>query len=301
MTLNLYLLLALAGLGPLGLSGSPQEPVEKPAPEVPAKKDKHLKQWPKLKSLPEGKTQVTRLRKARTEEMGTQAHAALVHMGAGVAPLLIAGLGKERNLEAQTRMVTVLDLVTDGTHTRLIEPAFGNRTLIVRVWSLRRTALFPDSALQAAAEKALVAARKRKRGTDEEIEDERFAAALASGAAGSLEGFDILGLMASKHWGKEGVSLRTALEGTRGAAASKLCAEGLSGERQAVVQSLRMLAGCGDDSVLGQVAAHLDSTDNSIRVEAINTCRGLVDGDPPLPRLSAFQAIELAKEWRARL
>jgi hypothetical protein len=62
-----------------------------------------------------------------------------------------------------------------------------------------------------------------------------------------------------------------------------------------------MLAGCGDDSILTAVGKHLASTDNSILVEAINACRGIVDGSLPLPRLSAFQAIELAKEWRARL
>jgi hypothetical protein len=233
--------------------------------------------------------------------MGVLAHASLLKQGAGVAPLLIAGLGKERSPKAQARMIAVLDLVTDGSHTRLIAPSFENKKRIVRLWSLRRTALFPDKALKAEADKALQAARKLKRGTEQEIKQEQFAAALATAAGGSLTGFDLLGELASKHWGEEGGAVRTALEGVRGAEASKLCASGLSGERRTVVQALRMLAGCGNDSVMVAVSEHLASTDNSILVEAINACRGIVDGNPPLPRLSAFQAIELAKEWRARL
>jgi len=297
MIQSLFLLLSLAGL--------PREespvPRQEPAPEAPEKKPGHLKEWPKLKSLPQARGDLTRLRKARTEEMGLLAHASLLKQGAGIAPLLIAGLSKERNPKAQARMIAILDLVTDGSHTRLIAPSFQSKKRIVRIWSLRRTALFPDKALKAQADKALQAARKLKRGTEEEITEEQFAAALASAAGGSLKGFDLLGELASKHWGEEGEAVRTALEGVRGKEASTLCASGLNGERRAVVQSLRMLAGCGDDSILMAVGKHLANTDNSILVEAINACRGIVDGSLPLPRLSAFQAIELAKEWRARL
>ena len=67
------------------------------------------------------------------------------------------------------------------------------------------------------------------------------------------------------------------------------------------VAGLRLLAGCGDASALAAVGRHLDSSDNSIRIEAINACRGIVDGDPPLARLSAFEAIEVAKKWKGRL
>ena len=45
----------------------------------------------------------------------------------------------------------------------------------------------------------------------------------------------------------------------------------------------------------------LDETDNSIRIEAINALRGIVDGDQPIDKLSAFQAIEVANEWKGKL
>jgi len=64
---------------------------------------------------------------------------------------------------------------------------------------------------------------------------------------------------------------------------------------------LRMLAGCGDASALPPIRKYLDDDDNQIRVAAINACRGIVDGDPPLEQLPVFEAIETAKKWKDRL
>ena len=36
-------------------------------------------------------------------------------------------------------------------------------------------------------------------------------------------------------------------------------------------------------------------------IDAINACRVLVAGEPPLDRISVFEAIELAKAWKAKL
>jgi len=48
------------------------------------------------------------------------------------------------------------------------------------------------------------------------------------------------------------------------------------------------------------VKRELDSTDNSIRIAAINAMRGIVDGDLPIANLPVFEAIELAKKWKER-
>ena len=58
--------------------------------------DERLAEWPALDKdqAKTVKTDVSRLRKARTEEMADQAHAALVDVGAGCAPSLITALGK---------------------------------------------------------------------------------------------------------------------------------------------------------------------------------------------------------------
>lgn len=268
-----------------------------------ADEPERLEAWPKLEDAALAKREVARLRKARTEEMGAQAHAALVELGAGCAPLLMTVVEKEKGSEARARAVAVLELVTDARHTRLIAEGFTSRSASLRSWSLARTAAFPDPELQAAAESALAAARKRKakKGEEEELDAERRAAALAATASGSLDGLPELTELARDDWGDWGSAVRTALEGARGPEASAAVVATLAGERRATVAGLRLLAGCGDASALAAVGQHLDSSDNSIRIEAINACRGIVDGDPPLARLSAFEAIEVAKKWKGRL
>jgi len=268
-----------------------------------ADEPERLEAWPKLEDAALAKREVARLRKARTEEMGAQAHAALVELGAGCAPLLMTVVEKEKGSEARARAVAVLELVTDARHTRLIAEGFTSRSASLRTWSLGRTAAFPDPRLQAAAESALTAARKRKakKGEEDELDAERRAAALAATASGSLDGLPELTALARDDWGDWGSAVRTALEGARGPEASAAVVATLAGERRGTVAGLRLLAGCGDASALAAVGQHLDSSDNSIRIEAINACRGIVDGDPPLARLSAFEAIEVAKKWKGRL
>ena len=118
--------------------------------------------WPKLDaaSAEKVKLEVERLRKARTPEMGAAARDALVAAGAGVAPGLIAGLGREEDREARERIVDVLERVTTAEHSRLLADEFaarapaegakkpttagGSPSPVVRKWALRRVATFLD-------------------------------------------------------------------------------------------------------------------------------------------------------------
>ena len=81
MILSLALLLA-----PTAPSPSLALPTPGPAARA-AKRGREqrelLEAWPKLEDAALAKREVARLRKARTEEMGAQAHAALVELGAG--------------------------------------------------------------------------------------------------------------------------------------------------------------------------------------------------------------------------
>jgi hypothetical protein len=73
-------------------------------------------------------------------------------------------------------------------------------------------------------------------------------------------------------------------------------------KRKTKVAGLRLIAACGEkESAKHLVLPFLDENDNSLRVAAINALRGIVDGDPPLNKLSVFEAIERANKWKARL
>ena len=287
-------LLALAAVLLLGL-----------APAASALQDdevRRLEAWPELpqdlkKSV---KTDIERLRKARTEAMGAEARAALTRAGAGVAPQLLAKLGKERDEAAVARIEAVLDAVTGPAHTRLLAAEFGNRSQAVRTWTLLRAASFPDAGTKAEAEKALAKASQVKE-PEQADKLEHLAAALATTAAGSLEGLEHLQKRAEKSWGKYGARMRTALEGVRGPRASELLCGKLDGDRSAQIAALNLLGGCGDKSATARIKPYLSNTDNSLRIAAINALRGIVDGDPPLERLPVFEAIELAKKWQGRV
>ncbi|MCC6405981.1 MAG: hypothetical protein IT453_02360 [Planctomycetes bacterium] len=288
-----------------------QAPAPQEKPEV-----VRAESWPKLDAAVTDKVKldVERLRKARTPEMGAQALDALSQVGAGVAPMLIAALGREEDDGARKRIVEVLEKVTGPEHTRLFAAEFAAKSPEVRKWALRRAAGFLDPGIVKPAEAALERARKglEKKDTDK---DELLRAAIACASAGSLAGFEVLQSNAYDAWGKYGVEAHVALGGVRGAAATKLAASKLepkdhpkpndpalkAADRARIVGTLRLLAGCGDDSAVAVVKPFLDSNDNTVRIAAINAVRALLDHEPPLVDLPVFDAVEMAKKLKARL
>jgi len=261
-----------------------------------------LEAWPELSrdQAKTVKTDISRLRKARTEEMGDQAHEALVAVGAGCAPDLIVALGKEKGEEARDRIVNVLDLVTGAPHTRLLARSFDDKSVNVRIWCGRRAALFPDPGIRAAADEALARVSKSKQPARGEV----AAAALAATSAGSTEGLNELFEHAVKNWGKYGKSIRIACDGVRGEAANAMAVGYLTGtdERAERVAAIRLLGGCGtEEGALQHLRPLLDSNDSTLRIATINALRGIVDDEMPLARLSVFDSIEQAKTWKQRI
>ena len=293
----------------------PQKPAPKPAAPPPAaaptqdKSDvERLAAWPTVdgKTLDAMRVDIERLRKARTPEMGDQAHAALIAVGAAVVPELLPVLAKERDEQARTRVVDALTELTTAAHTRLLAPEFANKSREVRTWVMRRCGQFPDSALQPQAEAALQKALSAVPKADDRddvaaVTEERYAASLCVTAAGSIKALPALEKWVLESWGKRGVEMRAAFEAVRGKDATdyanKLVADP---DRKRIVAGLNMLAGCGTHDALKTVKPQLDSTDNSIRIAAINAMRGIVDRAPPIANLPVFEAIELAKKWKER-
>ncbi len=274
-----------------------------PAQERPA--IERLSAWPTLDPKAAGAlTQdLEKVRKAATPEMEEAGEAGVLAAGAAAAPALINALGKEKDIQARLRLETLLDTVTGAAHTRLLAAEFAHKSPHVRAWVLRRVALFPDAQVRELADKAFerAAAAHAKKPDAEGAAEELYLASLCAASAGSSAGFEHLVRAATENWGKRGGELRVALEGLRGdAATEKLLPLASDSDRKKVVAALNLLSGCGSRKAFDAVRPHLDSADNSIRVAAINAMRGIVDGDPPIEKLSAFDAIELAKKWKER-
>jgi hypothetical protein len=263
--------------------------------------------WPKLegeaaKSL---KAQIERLRRANSPQMAEEASAALCAAGPGIVPELLPALGHEKDPAAVARVEAVLLAVTGPQHAGLLAKEFLARAPQVRAFALERAACFQDAQLREAALSALAKARAAHHKSGPEVRlslRELEAAALCATSAGALDGFDVVCQMARDRWGARRQALFTALRGVRGDAAAAKAKELLdTKDRQAIVAGLNVLSGCGTQSHTAWVAPFLDSTDNSIRIAAINACRGIVEDQGPIETLPVFEAVELAKKWKARL
>jgi hypothetical protein len=289
---------------PLALALMVPSPPPFPAAREAAEEEvERLSAWPELdtEARKQVDLEVERLRKARTNEMGESATAALIGVGAGAAPRLLKALEKERDEGASARLIEVLVAVTGPAHTRLLADSFADKSEAVRTFCLRRVGQLPDPGVRAAAEAAWTAASKRAPRTSA---PELYAAALCATSAGSQVGLEQLFASARESWNENGVEMRRALEAVRGREAAGAVEQLLNkagGERTQLVAGLHLLAGCGDPTSAKLARSFLEHEDHSVRLAAINALRGIVDGDPPLEKLPVFEAIEHANQWKKRL
>lgn len=258
----------------------------------------YLTEWPKPKNKEQLQTDIERLIKAAIPEMAEGGRQGLLSEGTAAVPFMLERYGRERNEDALKRMKEVMIAITKPEQTHLLAKDFTSRDLQHRVFALWRTAAFPDPVNKAAAEAAW--AKVQKQGEKAEP-DEHYAAALCATSTGSLLALEAIFEYETKSWAKKGAEMRVALEAVRGPEATAIVVPKLELERKFRLGALRMLAGCGDKTVAPRMRPLLDETDNELRVLAINALRGIIDGDAPLDQLSAFEAIEMAKKWKARL
>lgn len=294
-TLSALAFLAL----PLAAAGRQEAVPAQEAPKPAATKIEYLTAWPKPADKDQLLSDVERLVKSRTPEMGTQAHEALLAVGAAAVPYLLDRYGKEKDEGAHQRLHDILVEMIKADQTRLLAKSFESRNLHERVMALWRAGLFPDKEIRTAAEAAWTRVEKQGEKADAE---ERYAAALCACSAGCIKGLDTLIAQALKKWDKRGPEMRVALEGVRGPEATAVLAKRLDDpDRKTRVAALRLLGGCGDKTIVGKIKPLLDESDNSLRVAAINALRGIVDGQLPDETLSSFDAIAEAKKWKERL
>lgn len=294
------LFLALASFAPIVRA---EDPPKKPEPAKTAPKAvERLTAWPKPADKDQVLTDIERVCKAHIPEMAEEGKNGLVAAGASAVPFVLERYGREREEDAKKRLFEILVATTGAEHTRLLAKEFGNKDLPARTFALWRAAQFPDAEIRKEADAAWT--RVQKQGAKADV-DERYAAGLCCASTGSIVGLEGLweATLTPKEWDKKKKELRAALAGARGKEATAFVLAKLDdkADRKVKVAVLRMLAGCGDKESAARVRPFLDDEDNQIRVAAINALRGIVDGADPIENLSAFEAIEMAKEWKTKL
>lgn len=282
---------ALFTLAAAVLAVAPANGQEQPKPG-PEKKVAPEPVWPTVTRAQKQKIQqlCKTLKTTKKPERRDKAEAALVAMGSGVAPVLLARLTDFR-VNINEPIGRVLDQVTQPDHAPLLARSAADHKIAVRAYVLERLTTFrlPDMA---------PVFRHARKDRDEEVS---FLAALGLASAGDFEAFDDIFERASANWKELAPRLAVALPGVRGEKATVRVLDKMkAGGENEEITGLRLLRSVADRSAASRVAIYLDSESHNIKKEAINALRVIVDGDPPLENLSVFQAIEMANAWKAK-
>lgn len=289
------LLVALCALGPALASQDTKTPVTKASDaQSPDAKPAAKPAWPKLDQVKSDRAvQLVANFKVENPELHTKSLTELAELGAGAAPLLIARLTDTPGHDkANVLIAKALTQLTAAEHAPLLAPDATSKVLARRRWVVGRLVDLGAPGMVEVFKKA--AADK-----DEEV---AFRGAVGLVASGDASGLDKVLARAKADWKGCREFLEANLpRGRGGDVSSKLADRCSQGEFADKVAALRLFRSAGDRPQARKIAEALDSSDHGIKKEAINALRVVVLGEKPLDDLSVFQAIEMAKEIKAKL
>lgn len=267
-----------------------QDDAPRPQQDEP-QQPKKLSEWPPLKKTDSDKARaVAQQFKKQNEELHAPAADKLVELGAGVAPILIK-LVSDRQDNVNAHLFAVLDRITDGSHAALLAREAGRRSVEWRRYLMTRLSRFHDATLAPVLEQALA----------DEDEAVRFHAGLGLLALGKDKGLDEVLSAARSRWQDCSAEVARVLAPARDDAHAKLVVDRIAAARATEqMAGLRLLRHLLPKSGAGVLRGYLESSDFTVKREAINAAR-VVHGEEPLEKLASFQAINMAKEWLQKL
>ncbi len=258
--------------------------------ERPQKVEK-LSEWPALKKEQGDRARaLMRQFGKKKQQLRDDAVSAMVQLGAGVAPLVVPKI-TDRPKNDNQHLFAVLDQVTDGRHAALLARELGRKSLELRRYLLRRLACMRDTDLEPVLKSAA-------RDKDPEA---AFFAALGLLALGSDAGLDAVLVAAREQWSERREVIAAALTPARDARKGMLVWRRIGQARPTdQMAGLRVLRYLGAKEQKVMLRSYLESSDFAVKREAINLAR-VLHGEPPIEKLSSFQAINLAKQWLQKL
>ncbi len=284
-------MLALAASSP-----SQQAAVEEPAwPTLAAKDDKRVA------------TLIRRL------ETGAEADAAkalseLATLGAAVVPHLLRRMALPRQTDqAMTAVEGALDTIVRQEHGPLVLKVADDRALPARRWAIRWLTLHTDERWREVLTRHAVPppvpeGKPNQKPVEPPDADIVFCANLALAALRDTEALARVMETCHTAWRERHELVGRVLPAARSSEmASWVIRQMRPDDERSRVTGLRMLRYLAPKDYAGAIALYLDSGESSVKREAINALRAVVDGDAPVEELSVFSAIEQAKSWKERL
>lgn len=263
----------------------------KPAPDAPATTDGKLAEWPALKDADKTKALalVEQFRKPETK-LHEPAHKALVALGAGAAPLVMQQCAdKADGINAQ--LFAVLDETLGRPHTALMARESKKPRTELRRYLVRRLCRMGDKDLTTYFE-------TMAKDPDPET---AFCAQLGAYAQGKTGWLPAILEHCKTNWPTMGPVVAEAFAPARSQELATPVFEAIAPkgavEQMAGLRLLRHLMVKEQGALLHR---YLEAGEHTVKREAINTARCL-HGEAPIENLSVFQAIEMAKQWRAKV
>jgi hypothetical protein len=275
----------------------------KPVEPEPAQEPKAS--WPELPAK-ENERVLALIRKLETanEADSAKAQATLAAYGPALVPHLLRRLALPRQSDDAIAAVTrTLDAIVTDEHAALVAKATEERALPTQRWALRWLTLHADDRWREVyarhAGGAATDGAKPAAARDEEL---AFCADLALAALQDKEALARVIEICHTQWRERGEFVGKVLPKARGREmASWVIRQMRPNDERSRVTGLRLLRSLATQEYAGAIANYLDSGESSVKREAINALRAVVDGAPPIEELSVFSAIEQAKQWKERL
>jgi hypothetical protein len=230
-------------------------------------------------------------KKEKTRQKATDE---LLALGVGMGDLMFKRMtDSPRNFNEQ--IVFVLEQILKPSHSALIALHASHKSTFARRYVFKKLAMFGQNGLTPVFKKA------RK---DKDIEVSYYASLGLVKTAHDFDALDQIFKRCEEEWGEIGDEVSRYLADSRSEKFrpwihKKLASKEIT-EHIALLRVMRSIAPKESKSL---VRRFLDSEHSILKKEAINTLRVIVDGKKPIPlkKITVFQIIKMAKEWKARI
>lgn len=261
--------------------------------------------WP---DLPKAEEQKLTLRIRRLETTEGEANATAlretVAFGAAAVPHLLRRLALPKpSPNAIAGVRSALDQLVTDEHGDLILPLLDERALETRRWAAHWIAHHVDARyrdrLAALVAEPEEGKPKPKVAPDPEI---AFHANLALAALKDRDALLKVMEVCHTEWQSRAPVVAAVLPRARSSEMARfVIGEMQPDDERSRVTGLRMMRYLAPKDYAGAMIGYLDAGEASVKREAINALRAIVDEAPPIEELSAFTAIQEAKKWKERL
>jgi hypothetical protein len=285
----LVALVTLANFSPA--QEAPSGAASKPEPSV-AGLPKPLAAWPALSTADrERALTLTGQFKKEDEALRSSARDELVKMGAAATPILFQKVGDaEKELALNEQLYPVFDATLTAEHRGLMAEQAKKKKLELRKYLLRRLCLMADPAMKATFE-------PYRNDADETV---KLHANLGLAAIKDGEALLVVLEMTRKAWADHVDLVKQALPPARSSECAAVVWDFMQKENhETKAAGLRLLRYVATEKEKSAIQGLLTSEDHGVVKEAINALR-VIHGMEPLEKLSAFDAIGMAKEWQSK-